>query len=247
MDMVLVSVVAGAAAAGFVQGLSGFAFGLTAMAFWAWTLSPQLVGPVVVFGSLVGQLLCVRTVRLGFSWRRILPFVAGGAAGVPVGTLLLHHLDADLFRLGVGLLLVVYCPIMLFARAMPRIHHGGRAADAGVGWIGGVMCGVAGLPGPAPTIWCTLRGWDRDSQRATFQTFNLAMHALTFVAYIAAGAVTAEALHLFALVLPAVLLPALAGAALYTRFSEQAFRRVVLGLLLLSGVVMLGQAVAALV
>src|SRR5687768_167494 len=38
----LLPVVLGAALAGFVQGLSGFGFGLTAMALWAWTLEPRL-------------------------------------------------------------------------------------------------------------------------------------------------------------------------------------------------------------
>jgi uncharacterized protein len=30
----------GAAVGGFVQGLSGFAFGLAAMAIWAWCIEP---------------------------------------------------------------------------------------------------------------------------------------------------------------------------------------------------------------
>ena len=45
MDPLTVSVVLGAVAGGLVQGLSGTAFGLTAMAVWAWTLDPVLTGP----------------------------------------------------------------------------------------------------------------------------------------------------------------------------------------------------------
>ena len=41
MDPILVAVIAGAVVAGFVQGLSGFAFGMVAMAFWAWLVAPQ--------------------------------------------------------------------------------------------------------------------------------------------------------------------------------------------------------------
>ena len=37
MDSVLLIVALGAVAAGFVQGLSGFGFGMVAMSFWAWT------------------------------------------------------------------------------------------------------------------------------------------------------------------------------------------------------------------
>ena len=57
MEPPFLIVAAGAAVAGFVQGLSGFAFGLVAMGIWAWSLDPLLAGPLVVFGSLIGKLL----------------------------------------------------------------------------------------------------------------------------------------------------------------------------------------------
>ena len=53
MSAVTLYVLFGALAAGFVQGLSGFAFGLVAMTFWVWVIPPQLAGPLVVFGSLL--------------------------------------------------------------------------------------------------------------------------------------------------------------------------------------------------
>ena len=43
---------------------------------------------------------------------------------------------------------------------------------------------------------------------------------------------------------PAVIIPTLLGARLYRRINEVAFRRIVLGLLLLSGVVLLGSTLA---
>ena len=235
----LISVVAlGAAAGGFVQGLSGFAFGLVAMAVWAWALDPVLAGPLVVFGSLVGQLLSAGSIRRGFDPRRVLPFVAGGVLGVPLGVALLRHIDPLAFKLAVGVLLVVWCPAMLLARDLPRVAGGGRFADAGAGMLGGVMGGLGGLTGPAPTLWATLRGWDRDAQRAVFQVFNLAMHGLTMAAYLATGTVSAEVARLFLVVAPAMLVPTLIGARLYRRFSDAAFRKVVLGLLAASGAIL---------
>ena len=239
MDLLTGVVALGAAAGGFVQGLSGFAFGLVAMAVWAWWLDPVLAGPLVVFGSLVGQLLSVRSIRRGFDARRVLPFVLGGVAGVPLGVWLLRHIDPLLFKLAVGVLLVVWCPAMLFARGLPRVARGGRPADAGAGWLGGVMGGLGGLTGPAPILWATLRGWDRDAQRAVFQVFNLAMHGLTMAAYLATGTISGEAARLFLVVAPAMLVPTLIGARLYRRFSDAAFRSLVLWLLAASGAVLI--------
>ena len=236
--MVIAVVALGAALAGFVQGLSGFAFGLVAWAVWAWALDPALAGPLVVFGSLVGQAMAIPQLRLG-SLPRALPFVAGGLLGVPLGIWLLPLLDARLFKGGLGVLLVVWCPLMLFANKLPHITFGGRVADALAGGIGGVMGGIGGLTGPVPTLWCTMRGWDRHQARAVFQVFNLVMHAATFAGYLLTGTVTAEAGRLFLVVVPAMLLPALLGARLYSHVSDAQFRRLVLGLLTVSGLTLL--------
>ncbi|MEN0075051.1 MAG: sulfite exporter TauE/SafE family protein [Paracraurococcus sp.] len=232
-----------AAAGGFVQGLSGFAFGLVAQAIWAWSLDPALAGPLTVFGSLLGQLLGIGAIRRGFDARRAAPFILGGLLGVPLGVALLHRIDPDVFRAGVGLLLLVWCPAMLLARTLPRITRGGRLADGVVGVVGGVMGGLGGLTGPAPTLWVTLRGWGRDAQRAVFQAFTLVMQAMTMTVYVASGTVTPEVAKLCLVAAPALLLPTLLGLRLYRRFSDIAFQRIVLGLLAVSGLLLVTAAV----
>lgn len=239
MDSLYVLVVVGAVAAGFVQGLSGFGFGLVAMSFWAWTIDPRLAAAMTVFGGLTGQLLAAFTVRRGFSWSNLLPFVAGGLVGIPVGVQLLPHLDPVIFKACIGGLLAVWCPLMLFATRLPRITAGGKVADGVVGAMGGVMGGIGGFTGVIPTLWCTLRGFDRDVQRSVIQNFNLSMLVVTMAGYLYTGVVTREMLPLFAIILPAMLVPTLLGARLYVGISDVTFRRVVLGLLTLSGVALL--------
>ena len=120
----------GSCLVGFVQGVSGFAFGLMAVSVWAWSIEPQLAGPLVVWGSWFGQVLSIGTVRRGLVWRCVLPFLVGDVAGVPLGTWLLSHIDLHVFRAGVGTLLVVYCSTMLCARTLPV------AGTVGAGWTG---------------------------------------------------------------------------------------------------------------
>ncbi|AUA57261.1 Sulfite exporter TauE/SafE [Achromobacter spanius] len=239
MDSLYVLVVVGAVAAGFVQGLSGFGFGLVAMSFWAWTIDPRLAAAMTVFGGLTGQLLAAFTVRRGFAWSNLLPFVAGGLVGIPVGVQLLPHLDPVIFKACIGGLLAVWCPLMLFATRLPRITAGGKVADGVVGAMGGVMGGIGGFTGVIPTLWCTLRGFDRDVQRSVIQNFNLSMLVVTMAGYLYTGVVTRDMLPLFAIILPAMLVPTLLGARLYVGISDVTFRRVVLGLLTLSGVALL--------
>ena len=58
----------GAMVAGFVQGLSGFAFSMVAMSFWAWALDPKLAAVLAVFGALTGQILAFFSMRRPFSF-----------------------------------------------------------------------------------------------------------------------------------------------------------------------------------
>ena len=239
MDSVVWVVALGAVAAGFVQGLSGFGFGMVAMSFWAWALEPRLAAVLTVCGALAGQLLAAATVRRGFDRVRLLPFLLGGLAGIPIGVAVLPRLDMDAFKIVLGTLLILWCPAMLFARQLPRITRGGRVADAVVGLAGGVMGGLGGFTGVLPTLWCTLRAMDKDVQRAIIQNFNLSMLLVTFATYLATGLVNRDALPLLAIVVPAMLVPTLLGARLYHGISEARFRQIVLGMLTLSGVAML--------
>ncbi|MDF3846599.1 sulfite exporter TauE/SafE family protein [Achromobacter denitrificans] len=243
MDSLYVLVVAGAMTAGFIQGLSGFGFGMVAMSFWAWTVDPKLAAAMTVFGALTGQLVAAFSVRRGFSMGRLLPFIAGGLLGIPLGVKLLPHLDPLVFKTFIGGLLAVWCPIMLFATRLPRIAVGGKLADGVVGAMGGIMGGIGGFTGVIPTLWCTLRGFDRDVQRAVIQNFNLSMLMVTMASYVFTGLVTRDMLPLFGMILPAMLLPTLWGTRVYVGISDLAFRRIVLGLLTVSGLALLASSV----
>lgn len=239
MDPTILIVIFGAALAGFVQGLSGFAFGLVSVSIWAWVVEPQMAAAMSVFGALVGQLLAAFTVRRGLNLPRLLPFVMGGLIGIPLGVIVLPVLDKDMFKAVLGVFLIIICPLLLFARDLPRVSFGGRIADGTAGLIGGVMSGLGGFAGTVPTLWCTLRGMAKDEQRAVIQNFNLGMLIVTMAVYLGSGIITTAMLPMFAVVAPAMLIPTLLGARLYIGISEAAFRNIVLGLLTLSGVAFL--------
>jgi uncharacterized protein len=188
---------------------------------------------------LVGQSIATRAMWPSLNPWRALPFIIGGILGAPLGVALLHTIDPVAFKASVGVLLVVWCPVMIFARDLPRVRWGGKWMDAVVGWIGGVMGGLGGLTGPAPILWAALRGWDRHAQRGTFQVYNIVMQALTMAMYIVAGTVPRDTWPLFVIMVPAMLVPSLIGYRLYHRVSDVTFRRVVMGLLTVSGAVLI--------
>jgi uncharacterized membrane protein YfcA len=139
---------------------------------------------MAVSGGLVGQVIAVFTVKRGLRPAALLPFLAGGLVGVPLGTWALPHLNPAAFKLTLGLFLVLCCPAMLLAHRAPRIAFGGRWADGAVGLVGGAMGGIGGFSGVLPSLWIALRGWDKDLQRSIIQNFSLVALATTLASYL---------------------------------------------------------------
>ena len=194
-------IAAGAAAAGFVQGLTGFAFSIVALSFWAWALPPETAAPLAVFGALLGQIASLASFRGGFEWRRILPLVIGGCLGVPLGVFFLHNADPRGFRLVVGALLTGYCLFALLVRHPAVVTRGGMPLDAVFGLIGGVFGGLGGMAGFMPAVWTQMRGWNRHLRRATLQAYNITMHLVTIAIYFRTGTLKHADLSQFAIVL----------------------------------------------
>lgn len=242
MGLVEILVLAGALAGGFVNGLTGFGTGLTALPFWLSALHPATAAPLVVVCSVVAQVQTLPAIWHAIRWRRVLPFVIGGLIGVPAGTAALGLASPQGFRLVIGGLLVVYCAVMLARREGPVVTWGGVAADTVAGLGGGVLGGFAGLSGPLPTVWASLRGWDKDARRSVFQTFNLTILAMAGVSQATAGYFTAGLGRLVLVALPGTLLGAWLGRRTYNRLAERQFDRLVLALLLLSGISILATA-----
>ena len=175
-------------------------------------------------------------VRHAFDWRQTLPYLRR-AVGVPLGLAASHRL---LIKIAVGTFLVGYALYQLFQRRNFSIGQwGGKLADGIVGLGGGVLGGFAGLSGPLPLIWLQLRGGPSDRQRATYQPFNLVVLAMACLGMALSGQITWQVLTIALICFPATFIGALLGARAYVRVSPQTFQRVVLGLLLVSGCVLL--------
>jgi uncharacterized protein len=222
-------------AGALVAGLSGFAFGLVAASIWLYILTPLQTATLIIAFGLVVQGYSVWKLRHALDWRRLWPFLVGAAIGVPIGVTILTWANPAHVRTSIGVFLVLYSAYALFRPALKPITAGGAPVDAGVGFLNGTLAGVTGLAGILITIWCGLRGWPKDQQRAVFQPAAVTIFAMSAAWLGAKGAVSPVTIRLFLFGLPVLLAGTWVGMRLYGRLDEAAFRKVVLALLLLSG------------
>jgi uncharacterized membrane protein YfcA len=225
----------GALAGGFVVGLAGFGSALMALGIWLYVLPPPTAVALVLISSVVAQSSTLPSLWRRFDFSLVLPFVIGGLAGVPLGTLMVAHADPDVFKLTIGIFLLVF-PVALYVSKPMAIRFGGRLADAAIGFAGGILGALAGLSGPLPILWATIRGWGKDERRGIFQSYNWTVLLAALLLQAATGLIGRDVIGLTFITLPGTLLGAWLGARLYHALDDRNFRDVVLALLLLSGV-----------
>jgi uncharacterized membrane protein YfcA len=226
-------------AGALVAGLSGFAFGLVVSSIWLYILTPLQTASLIIAFGLIVQGYSVWKLRRALDWHKLAPFVVGAALGVPAGVGVLIWANPAYVRMGVGAFLVLYSLYAWFRPTIAPVRSGGAAADAGVGFLNGVLGGITGLAGILGTIRCVLRGWPKDVQRTVFQRVAVAIFLMSALWIGAKGAITADTIKLFLTGLPALFAGTWFGLKLYGRIDEATFRTIVLALLLVSGLVLI--------
>lgn len=228
-------VLAGALAGGIVNGLTGFGTAITALGIWLYAMPPTAAASLAIICSVVSQTQTLHLIWRSIQWRRVLCFVIPGVLGVPLGTLVLPHVDPRVFKLGLGAFLVVYPAYVLMRRRQIEKAWGGAVADGVVGFGGGVLGGLTGLSGVLPVVWTDIRGWSKEQRRAVVQFFNMAILSLALIDHAASGLLTRQ-IGLAALIaLPGTIGGAWIGAFIYKRLADRGYQRVIMLLLLASG------------
>jgi uncharacterized membrane protein YfcA len=226
---------AGALAGGIVNGLTGFGTAITALGIWVYAIAPTMAASLAIVCSVVSQLQTLHLIWRTINWPRVLVFVIPGVVGVPLGTLLLPHIDPRFFKLGLGFFLVVYPAYVLLRKGRIESAWGGRTADGIVGFGGGVLGGLTGLSGVLPVVWTDVRGWTKEQRRGVVQFFNIAILSLALLSHAASGLLTRQVAVDALIALPATTAGAWSGGYIYRRLADRGYQRVVMVLLLASG------------
>jgi uncharacterized membrane protein YfcA len=219
---------------GLVSGLSGFAMGIVVSGIWLHIISPEQNALLIALSGLVTQGSGIWRVWKSLDWRKVGIIIVGSAIGIPIGTVLLTRLDPVTLRTGIGVLLLAFGLYGLLRPAMKPIQSG-AATNLSVGLANGLIAGLTGLGGIAVTVWTQLMGGSKDAQRAIFQPVILTTFAMSAVSFAFAGLYTVETLRLYLFALPVLGAGIWCGLQLYGKLDDAGFRKVILWLLLASG------------
>lgn len=239
--MVWVGVFLAVAVASAAQTLSGFGYALIAT-----PLVAVLVGPKeAVVGLTIAGLLLVAQLALrdrGSVVRRVVLLITLSAfVGMPLGLLVLDRADERTLTLCIAIAVIAFALLLWRGVRLPARP----ATDAIAGFTAGVLSTSTGTSGPPIVIALSAKELLPSQFRSTISTIFLIQGAVSLIGFAAVGRVTGEALSVALAAVPGVLLGALAGERAFRRLDREAFRRVVTLMLLISGVVALGGALAS--
>ena len=69
--------------------------------------------------------------------------------------------------------LLVFPAALYFQRKPMAFTFGGKIADTAIGFAGGILGGLAGLSGPLPILWASVRGWGKEAAPRHFPDLQL--------------------------------------------------------------------------
>jgi uncharacterized membrane protein YfcA len=181
---VLLPAVAALALAGFVQGLTGFGFGLVAMALLPAVLGlDQAQAVATVMGLVTVAAMTGMTLR-DVRWSSVGPLALGSAAGVPLGFMSLAALPQAVV---VRLLGLAICLLVLF-EGTPRRGGAVRLPGRAAWWVGvasGTLNGAFNIGGPPLVAYIYGQPWPKEQQAATLSGAILASAVLRLVLLLA--------------------------------------------------------------
>ena len=215
-----------------VYMVAGFGFALLAMPLMTFAIPVERAVVVVALLAIVSTSSQAYTHRAHVRVPLARRLVISSYAGMPLGIVLLNTIDDRALRivLGVG---VIIATIVLIRDL--TLTHAGPHLDYAMGFVSGVSNTSIGANGPPLVFDLQSRRLAPNEFRGTIGLVFALGNAFSLVLFIADGKVTHDGLTAAAVAFPAWVLGSLLGRYLQPKVPEHHFRRIVLGLLLVTG------------
>ena len=222
------------AAAGYVQGFTGFGFAIVFTPLVVLFISDA--HQVVLLSLLLGTVLSVGVLvesRRDLRARRAGLLLSGAVFGTPAGVAVLSLVSPSVLRAIIAASALLVATLWL-VRLPPPLER-----EAGAVWcgalIGGFLNGSTGMGGPPPALVASIQRWPVQEIRAALTTFNLVSYLLALATAAISGLAHTDLLWAGLRLLPVAVAGSLLGGWSVRHVSRGVFGYVLLGTVWLAG------------
>jgi uncharacterized membrane protein YfcA len=219
--------------AGIVTGMTGFGLALISTPLLLFVYEPRTVIVLTaVFSIFINAAVVLDSWRDAYG-RLAFALLLPAIAGIVVGAEILKTVDPVYIRLAVGTIVVFSALLLLRDVRLPGAGSGWGTVVAGS--ASGALSTSTGLAGPPIVLLLAARDLPKHAFRGTSALYFLVMSLAGIVILSLRGLVEGGDLPLAAVLIPAAMVGKAIGTAALRKISEDAFRKISLGIVTFTG------------
>ena len=221
-------------ASSMLQGLTGFGFSILSLPLLTLLLSPKIAVPILVLYSIIINIVVFFSARKAFELNRIWILMIFGIIGVPIGTHFLITFNDNLIKLCIGIFITVFGLLLLLGFRQKIKHE--KVSMIPIGFVSGILSGSVSIGGPPVILFLSNQGVNKQVFRANLAVYFFILNIFTIPVYIYTGLISEQVLNYSIKFFPALVIGVVAGNVFSKKIKEEHFRKVVLVLLVLMGI-----------
>lgn len=220
-----------------MQGAAGFGLPIVVMPALINLFGVSTASAIVALVATAQAPIFVIRYRRDLNIKVMIPLIVAAYLGIPIGVYLVPRVDSDLVAGALGLILLLYALYAWFTPQLPELSHSAWAYL--FGFFSGILAGAYTIGSVAVIIYATSRRWPLAEFKANLQAYFLIINTFLIVNHAVAGNLTEEVWRSSLVALPVAMLALFAGFTMDRYLSGPRFRRLVLLLLVVMGLLLI--------
>ncbi len=221
--------------AAFVQSISGFGSALVTMAFLPMVIGIRSASPLFALCVIPLEIVLLIRFRGELSLREIWKLALASILGVPFGVILLKLVSERTALSVLGMALIGYSVYALMGKRLPRSDHFSLPWLAG--FLGGMLGGAYNTAGPPVILYADTQDWQPERFKSNLQGYFMVNSVQVLIGHYFAGNFQPDVLRWLPYAVSGIAVGLLAGALFEKHILPLVFRRIVLVLLIVMGLV----------
>ena len=226
----------------FVKGLCGFANTLVFTSILSFGVNNASISPVELLLGYPGNLILAWKERKQINWKICGPLAALVMIGSIPGAFFLKNANTTVIKLIFGVVIILIGAEMLFREFYPRKMRKSKVFTVLVGVLSGILCGLYGV-GALLGAYLSRVTDDSHAFKGNISVVFFIENTFRIVLYSCWGIITLEAAKQAVILLPFMLGGLGLGIFAGQRIPERFVKRLVIVLLMISGVVLVWQSI----
>ena len=223
--------------AGFINGISGMGLALVAVPLLSLFMDIQIVIPLACLLVPLASMMMTWSFRKHCNVKSCIPFIISSIPGAILGTLLLSYVPTLYLQIAMSLFLIFYVLWSLGYKKSNEEPQENKAIALICGFFSGLSGSSISFAGPPVVIYAIYARWNAKKVLATlgFTLFFISLIAVFTQA--AAGLYTKELIPYILIAIPTAAVGILIALPVVKYISQENFRRLLLVIIGISGII----------